>query len=275
MHMNFRLLFGLTGLLAAFGAQAQVSELPLWEAGIFAGVASTPAYPGSADRSQRALALPYFIYRGEVLRADRGGLGARVVHTDDLEVDVGFAASLPANSKNVAARVGMPDLGTLIEFGPRLKMTLAKPTAGSRWKLELPVRTVLEFSGGMSRQGWATEPEVSYETRELGAGLNLSANASLVFGDRSLNQYFYSVAPRFASAARPTFDAKAGLISTRLGLSLSKEINADLRVFGFLRYDSYAGAANLNSPLHLNASGSSAGLGLTWTFGRSTELARN
>ncbi len=273
--MNFRLLFGLTGLLAAFGAQAQVSELPLWEAGIFAGVASTPAYPGSADRSQRALALPYFIYRGEVLRADRGGLGARVVHTDDLEVDVGFAASLPANSKNVAARVGMPDLGTLIEFGPRLKMTLAKPTAGSRWKLELPVRTVLEFSGGMSRQGWATEPEVSYETRELGAGLNLSANASLVFGDRSLNQYFYSVAPRFASAARPTFDAKAGLISTRLGLSLSKEINADLRVFGFLRYDSYAGAANLNSPLHLNASGSSAGLGLTWTFGRSTELARN
>ncbi len=273
--MKFRLLICLSGMLSMFSAQAQERPLPLWEAGVFAGVASTPAYPGSADRSQRALALPFFIYRGEVLRADRGGLGARVMHTDDLEFDVGFAASLPANSKNVAVRAGMPDMGTLVEFGPRLKMTLAKPTAGSRWKLELPVRTVLEFSGGMNRQGWAAEPEISYESRDLIAGLNLSANASLVFGDRSLNQYFYSVAPRFASAARPTFDAKAGLISTRLGLSLSKEINADLRVFGFLRYDSYAGAANLNSPLHLNASGSSAGLGLTWTFGRSTELARN
>jgi outer membrane scaffolding protein for murein synthesis (MipA/OmpV family) len=273
--MKFRLLICLSGLLATGATQAQERALPLWEAGVFAGVASTPAYPGSSDRSQRALAVPFFIYRGEVLRADRGGIGARVMRTDDLEFDVGFAASLPANSKNVTARAGMPDMGTLIEFGPRLKMTLAKPTAGSRWKLELPVRTVLEFSGGMSRQGWAAEPEVSYESRDLVAGLNLSANASLVFGDRSLNQYFYSVAPRFASPTRPTFDAKAGLIATRLGLSLSKEINADLRVFGFLRYDSYAGTANLNSPLHLNASGSSAGLGLTWTFGRSTELARN
>jgi outer membrane scaffolding protein for murein synthesis (MipA/OmpV family) len=152
--MKSKLLFCLTGLLSIFAAQAQERPLPLWEAGVFAGVASTPAYPGSTDRSQRSLALPFFIYRGEVLRADRGGLGARMMRTDDLELDVGFAGSLPANSQNVAARAGMPDLGTLVEFGPRLKLTLAKPTAGSRWKLELPVRTVLEFSGGMSRQGW-------------------------------------------------------------------------------------------------------------------------
>ena len=47
--------------------------LPLWEVGLFGGAASTPAYPGSEDRSTRALVLPMLIYRGKVLRADRSG----------------------------------------------------------------------------------------------------------------------------------------------------------------------------------------------------------
>ena len=59
-------------MLSMFSAQAQERPLPLWEAGVFAGVASTPAYPGSTDRSQRSLALPFFIYRGEVLRRQTG-----------------------------------------------------------------------------------------------------------------------------------------------------------------------------------------------------------
>ena len=254
---------------------AQETALPLWEAGVFATTLSTPAYPASTDRTGRALVLPFFIYRGEILRADRGTLGARVVHTDDVEVDVGFAASLPANSNDVSARAGMDDLGTLIEFGPRLKATIARPTQGSRVRFDLPVRTVLEVNGGVRSQGFAVEPEINLEVRDLYAGWRLSTAASLIIGDARLNQYFYGVPTNFATAQRPTYEAQAGLIGTRLSVSTAKSLTRDLRVFAFARHENYQGSANRNSPLYLQTTGNSAGLGLMWTLGRSSEMAKD
>jgi outer membrane protein len=256
-------------------AQAQDSAKPLWEIGAFAGVANTPAYPGSADRTSRALLMPTLIYRGDIIRAERGSIGARLVHTDNMEFDLGFSGSLPANTQDNSARKGMPDLGTLIEFGPRLKMTLAHPAPGSRVRLEVPVRTVLEFNNGVNSQGIAFEPELVYEQLDVGAGWRLSASGSLVFGDSKLNNFFYGVTPQYATATRPTYDAQAGLIATRLAMSTAKSLTPDLRVFGFVRYESYAGAANLNSPLHQSTNGAAIGMGLTWTLGRSEERAKN
>jgi outer membrane scaffolding protein for murein synthesis (MipA/OmpV family) len=163
----------------------------------------------------------------------------------------------------------MPDLGTLVEFGPRLNVTLARPSPGSRIKLELPLRAVLEFNSGVRGQGFAFEPEISYETRNIGAGFGLSANVSLVFGDRKLGNYFYGVQPQFATSARPAFDASAGLIASRVSLTASRNLGRDVTVFGFVRLESYAGAANKDSPLYTKSSGTSAGVGLAWTLGRS------
>ena len=98
--LGHRLALCLTLALPAL-ACAQEREgagLPLWEVGVIGGVLSTPAYPASNQRNQRALALPFVVYRGEVLRADRNGVGARLLHTDRVEFDIGFAASLPASS---------------------------------------------------------------------------------------------------------------------------------------------------------------------------------
>ena len=262
-------------LAMAAPAQAQDSAKPLWEIGAFAGVANTPAYPGSSDRTSRALVIPTLIYRGDIIRAENGGIGARLVHTDKMEFDLGFAGSLPANTRDTSARKGMPDLGTLIEFGPRLKMTLAHPAPGSRVRLEVPVRAVLEFNDGINNQGIAFEPELVYEKHDIGAGWSLSTSGSLVFGDSKLNNFFYGVTPQYATATRPTYDAQAGLIATRLALSTAKHLTPDLRVFGFVRYESYAGAANLSSPLHQSANGAAIGIGLTWTLGRSEERAKN
>ena len=256
-------------------ALAQDSAKPLWEIGAFAGVASTPAYPGSADRTSRALVIPTLIYRGDIIRAEHGDIGARLIRTDNMEFDIGFSGSLPANTRDTTARKDMPDLGTLIEFGPRLKMTLAHPAPGSRVRLALPVRAVLEFNDGVNSQGVAFEPELIYEKHDVGAGWSLSASGSLVFGDRKLNNFFYGVAPQYATATRPTYDAQAGLIATRLALSTAKQLTPDVRVFGFVRYESYAGAANLSSPLHQAANGAAIGIGLTWTLGRSEERAKN
>ena len=273
--MKILLISGAALLTASLASHAQESGLPLWEAGVFGGAASTPAYPGADSRTSRALVIPYLIYRGEVLRSDRGGIGARVFRTADLELDVGFAGSLPANAKDTGARQGMSDLGTLVEFGPRIKWTLARPSPGSQLRLELPVRAVLEFNSGINGQGVAFEPELIHETRNIAGGWGLSASGSLVWGDRKLNNYFYGVTPPFANTNRPAFDAQSGLIATRLSVSTSKDITPDVRVFGFVRFESYSGAANLASPLHLASNGSSVGVGMAWTLGRSTQRATN
>jgi len=261
--------------LAAFSAQAQDAGQPLWEAGVFGGIATTPAYPGSADRSTRALVLPLFIYRGEIFRADNSGIGARLFRTDDVELDVGFSGSLPASSDAIAARRDMPDLGTLVEFGPRVKWTISRPTATSRVRLDLPLRTVLEVNAGVRGQGVAFEPTLTYENRNFAQGWGLSTSASLIYGDSKLNGYFYGVENKYATTNRPAYDARAGLIATRLALGTSKKLTPDLLLFGFLRYESYAASANQQSALFLNNSGTSAGIGLTWTLARSESRARD
>jgi outer membrane scaffolding protein for murein synthesis (MipA/OmpV family) len=263
---------GLTGTAWAQDSDSRQAGLPLWEAGVFAGGISTPAYPASSQRNQRALVLPFFVYRGEVLRADRNGLGARMVHTDRFEFDIGFAASLPASSDDIALRQGMPDLGTLIEFGPRAKLTLAQPAPGQRATLEVPLRAVLEFNGGVRQVGYALEPKLAYEWNQVGDWRFKSA-ASLVIGDQQLNQYFYGVSPGYASANRPAFEAQGGLISSRLTLDGSTRLGPDVNLFAFARYDLHDGAANRSSPLFAQNQGASFGLGLTWTLGRSQSRA--
>jgi len=265
-----------TGLLvaAASVAHAQDSDaqgpgLPLWEVGALAGALSAPAYPASNQQSQRALVLPYFIYRGEVLRADRTGLGARLTHTDNVELDVGFSGALPASSNDVALRRGMPDLGTLIEFGPRIKLKLAEPAAGQRVTLEVPLRAALEINGGVRQVGMALEPKLAYE-RTVGSDWRIKAAVSLVVGDQQLNQYFYGVPAAYATATRPAYEAQSGLISSRLMLDGGKRITPDVSLFAFARYDMYNASANRASPLYAQDTGTSLGLALTWTLGRSS-----
>ena len=264
-----------TALLFTANVQAQDTGLPLWEAGVFAGSLSSPAYPGSAERLTRTLALPYFIYRGDILRVDRGGIGARMMMGPDVELDVGFAGSLPASSADIEVRQGMPDLGTLLEFGPVLKITLARPQPGSRLGLELPVRSVFEINGGLRSQGFAFQPSLVWENRDIGSGWSLSASGGLVWGDAQLNQYFYGVPQTYATAQRPAFEAQAGLIGMRASISSSKSLSPDLRLFAYARHDLYNLGANLSSPLSLQSTGQSVGLGLSWVFGRSDTRVGN
>jgi outer membrane scaffolding protein for murein synthesis (MipA/OmpV family) len=272
--MTLRVWAGLAmlALTAPASAQQQAPDLPLWEVGLFGGAAATPAYPGAEDHSTRALVLPLLIYRGKVLRADRSGIGARLINTDRVELDLGFALSLPARSDDVAARAGMPDLNSLLEFGPRLKVLLAEPSSTSRVRLELPLRVPVELASGFPRQGLVFEPRVVFEAGDKTGTWQGEVNLGAVFGNARLNQYFYEVAPQYANAARPAYQATGGLMMTRLGLSLSRRLSPDWRVFGFTRYDNYTHAANRDSPLFRQNSGLSVGAGFTWTAYRS--LAR-
>ena len=276
--MISRLIFPVSALLAcipALAAEPDARNLPLWEAGVGAAVFSTPAYPGSSDRSNRGLVLPFLLYRGKVLRADQEGVGARLLDTDKVEFDVGFAAALPAHSNDVEARRGMPDLGTLVEFGPRVKYKFADLGGAGRLRFELPARAVIEARGGLRRQGWTTEPRFVWERRADAGRWTMEAQVGAVFGDRRIHGYFFDVAPQYATADRPAYRADSGLMLVRTGLGGTVRVNPDVRVFAFVRLDSYAGSANRDSPLFRKDVGASAGVGLAWTLARSARRAND
>jgi len=253
-------------------AQSDYERLPLWEVGAFAGALSSPAYPASSERFTRQVALPYLIYRGERLQVGREGINALLGLAPGYALDVGLSASFPASSQDITARQGMSDLGTLLEFGPRLKVDLGQPAPGLRLGLEFPLRNVIEFNGGARSQGVVFEPAVALEGVDIGAGWSLNAKAGLTWGDQHINQYFYGVARDYATASRPAFEATAGLINARASLGTSKSLAPDMRIFGYARMDYYGLGANTASPLALQSSSPSMGVGLSWTLRRSDTL---
>lgn len=243
---------------------------PLWEAGLLGFSASQNAYPGASERTQKTLVLPWLIYRGPVLRADRGGIGLRAVRTPEFELDLGFAAALGASSERLEARKGMPDLGLLLEAGPKLRWNLAEQ-GSLRWRAELPLRAVFDASDSMKMRGWSLEPALQLEHR--GETWMSTWSVGALLGNRRLTDTFYGVAPVYATVDRPTYEASAGLIAWRANLSVSRALARDWRVFGFTRIESLAGAANRASPLVQRQSGASFGIGLSWSGWRSERTA--
>ena len=250
-------------------------QKPLWEAGIAGFGLTGPAYPGADDNVGRALVLPWFIYRGPVWRAAGGTLGARVAKTAFAEFDIGLGGALRASSDDVKVRDGMPDLGFLLEFGPRAKLNLARPSPDSVVRLELPLRGVFEFNSGVHYRGLAFEPKLTYDKRDLGRGWGVSGSLGLIYGDQTFNQYLYGVPSQYATSSRSAYTAKAGLITPRTQLTLSHRLNEDVRMFAYSRTDFAGKGANSSSPLHLQDRGTSVGLGLIWTLGRSSQLVND
>lgn len=263
-------------LAAALPALAQTAPKtqPVWEWGVTGFGQSAPAYPGAKGSNASGLVLPWLIYRGDFWRADGSTVGARLLKTDDVEFDVGFAAALGASSKDVAARVGMPDLGFQFEFGPRVKLTVARPDPRSRIRLDLPVRAVMEAKGGVNQRGLSLEPRVMYETRTA-SGTVLDLSASALLGSQKYGNFLYGVPTAYQTASRAAYAGKAGLITTRLQGTLITPVSSSAKVFGYVRADSLSGAANRASPLVERTSGVSVGGGLIWTLGQSEAMTSN
>lgn len=251
---------------------AQASEPapapPLWELGIAGLAVSQQAYPGSDQRLGRALVLPYAMYRGRVLRADRETAGLRALRTERFELDLGVAASFGGGSDEIEARQGMRRLGTLLEAGPRLKWRLGADPARSPWRLELPLRGVFDLSDGARQRGLVFEPELVFE-RGTAGGWRYKTAASTILADRRLAAHFYRVDAAEATATRPAYDARGGLLAWRASLSAGRSLSPDWRVVGFARLDTVHGAANEDSPLVRRKSGGTVGIGLFWTGLRS------
>lgn len=253
-------------LLATAGAQA-AEDKPLWELGVGAGVLQLPHYRGSDQSHTWLLPVPYIVYRGDIFKADRNGARALLVDVDRFSVDVSVSASTPTRSRDNVAREGMPDLKPTIEIGPNLNWTLGR---GADWKLELrlPVRAAVTVASQPRVAGWITTPNLNLDLRS--GPWNIGVLGGPVFGNRKLHGFFYDVAPAYATAARPAYQASGGYAGSTLTAALSQREGARW-IGAFVKYDRLSGAAFEDSPLVRQRQQWSFGIAVSWVLAASEQ----
>lgn len=269
MHVPRTLVLALAGTLAA---PLCAEQLPLWELGLGAAAISFPDYRGSDERTNYLLPLPYFVYRGEFLKADRQRVRGLFFKSARAELDVSISGSVPVKSDNNQARRGMPDLDPTLEIGPSLNLKLFDSADKNHTlELRLPLRSVLATDfHDVKYQGLVFHPQLNLDNRNfLGYhGLNLGVAAGPLFANRRYHHFIYGVDPAYATAARPAYQGRGGYAGTQFVTALSKRFPS-YWVGGFLKYDNLTGAAFDDSPLAKSKTGFTAGVGISWVFSES------
>jgi MipA family protein len=242
--------------------------LPRFEAGLGIGFFQLPDYPGANESSLRTLPLPYVIYRGEVVRADRdGGVRSRFFTRDRLEIDLSVGAAFPVNGADNEAREGMPELDWMGEVGPRLVYHMIK-TPKHNLLFYLPVRYAVSTDfKGVDYRGYVFAPEFVYRKRSI-FHRKMSTGISLSFdwATEELMDYFYEVDAQYATATRPQYDAKGGYLLTNSSIFTSYVPNNKWLMFGAVSLNYYGDAKNNNSPLLLDNATQSYIFGVVWKF---------
>jgi outer membrane scaffolding protein for murein synthesis (MipA/OmpV family) len=244
-------------------------QRPLWELGLGVAGLRLPDYRGS-DQYAYALPLPYVVYRGKWLKADREGARALLVDVDRVRVDVSVAASVPTRSRDNVAREGMPDLPATGEIGPNVNITLYR-AAGTKLDLRLPLRGAITFQSSPKLIGATFSPNLNLDLSEVAGGWNVGLLAGPLFGNRKYHEHFYGVEPIYATASRPAYRASGGYAGWQALAATSRRFG-NTWVGAFLRYDSLAGAVFEDSPLVRSKHAVTAGIGISWVFARSSEL---
>lgn len=260
----------LLALLAANVAAAE--DKPLWELGAGVAAFSFPAYRGSDKQRHFLMPVPYFVYHGEFLKADRHGIRGSLFDSDRVDLTLSLSASPPTDSDDVALRKGMPDLKPTAEFGPQVDLTLWRSDSHARFlKLRLPLRAAFTVEGPPQDVGWVFHPNLNLDITDLPGlpGWNLGLVAGPIFGNQRQNAFYYSVAPQYATPARPAYEAASGYTGSQFLVGVSRRFQK-FWVGGFASYDNMSGATVADSPLVQDKNNFAAGIAVSWIFGESS-----
>ncbi|RLL55581.1 MipA/OmpV family protein [Mariprofundus sp. EBB-1] len=257
-------------LLSLPGLAKATENLPKWEVGVALGAISLPQYMGSNERYQLALPLPYFVYRGDRVNVDRGGIRAEILGLKRLTLDASFGGGLSVRNNN-RARAGMPELKFSFQFGPRLNWQIMESdTSGIRFRL--PWRWSIDTRG--QSLGWLSEPELQWQ-------LNPDANTQYRIGlgalytSEKFNRTYYGVAPQYATATRAAYQAKGGLHSMFVSVSVSHRWSDRVTVFASTRYRNLSTGVVANSPLVKDKNYLTAVVGVSYSIWQSEKKVSN
>lgn len=253
---------------------AQTEIKPQWEIGAGFAIIDFPIYRGANERRTYLLPFPYFVYRGDVLQINRERVRGLIFRRDSVEMDISMNGSVPAKSKDSIARQGMPDLDPTLEIGPSLNVHLYySENKKTNFDLRMPLRavTATDFKHIQSA-GWLFQPQLDADFYDVGqSGWNIGLLGGLIYSDRRYHQYFYNVAPQYATATRPAYTAGGGYSGTQFIFAVNK--NHDGRwIGGFMKWDSLKGAVFEDSPLVRSKQYFTFGFAVTWMLDKSNKM---
>jgi len=259
-------------MIGAVQSRAETRQAPLWEFGLGIGATAFQDYPGSDTTRVYPIPIPYFVYNGTFLRADKSGVRGLLVNQDWLELNI--SGDINAVVPHDSARYGMPELRPTIELGPAVYFHLINRDSG-RFKLDLqvPIRAAFTISGSPQSIGWIGDPRLVLKIKDTFGkhGWDTELGSGPMFIDKKYSDYYYSVAPQYATASRPAYTAPGGYSGTQFGITLTKRFSGVW--FGaYVHYDTLRGAVFQDSPLVERDYDWSAGFGFAWILGRSTHL---
>jgi MipA family protein len=262
-------------------AQAQSSTTtdpdlkPLWEFGLGVGLLAFNDYRGASTTHLYPLPLPYFVYRGDLLKSDREGVRGKLFNQKRVEINLSVNATTPV--LNDSARHGMPDLRSTLEIGPQLAVHLWH-SEDERLKLDLrvPVRAAITVQADPHFVGAFVAPNLSFDIAQVRGeyGWKLGVLAGPLFADQRYNAYFYSVAPQYEAPGRPAYEAPGGYAGTQALLALTRRF-PKYWIGAYVRHDTLAGASFSDSPLVKRDSYWSGGLGVVWMIAQSQQLVES
>jgi outer membrane scaffolding protein for murein synthesis (MipA/OmpV family) len=267
-------LAGTATLIAAtvLSYPVHAEEKPLWELGLGVGALAFRDYRGADTTHVYPVAVPYFIYRGKVLQADKEGIKGKLFNQVRLEFNVSVTATTPVRGN--AARQGMPDLRPTIELGPSLNVHVWR-SADERVKFDvrMPVRAAFTIQSSPRAIGYFFSPNVNMDVKDVPGlpGWNLGMLTGPLFATSRYNEYYYTVAPQYATADRPAYRASAGYAGSQVLASLSKRFPS-YWTGAYVRYDTLAGATFESSPLVKSRGYWSAGIGIAWLITHSSRV---
>ncbi|MGH8678218.1 MAG: MipA/OmpV family protein [Burkholderiales bacterium] len=247
-------------------------DAPLWELGAGVAAIDFPDYRGSDERTTYVLPIPYVVYRGEVLKADRDRIRGLFFQSERAELHLSINGSVPVDSSENATRRGMPDLDPTLQFGPNLELKLYRSADSKlRIDLRLPLRTVVATDLTHTKNvGWVFEPRINVDLRPtiMGQIWNLGLGVGPLYGDKRYHNYFFGVPPAFATPDRPAYTADGGYAGVQAIAALSRRYGS-FWVGAFARWDTLAGAVFESSPLIRQRESFAAGFAVSWIFSQS------
>jgi outer membrane protein len=170
---------------------AHAKEVPLWEVGLGAGAIAFEDYRGSNTTHAYPLPVPYVVYNGKFLKADRDGVRGTLFNQNWLEINLSFNLTTPV--RNDRERSGMPDLRSTVEIGPSFDFHLFRSdNRRVKFDLRMPLRYAATVESSPRIIGWTFSPRFNVDLRDpFGLpGWNLGLLAGPLFADHRYHDYF-------------------------------------------------------------------------------------
>jgi len=257
--------------ICAAASPCRAEQRPKWELGVGGVFYAQPDYIGSDEYRFHPIPFPWIVYRGTRLRLDRESLQTKIFGTDLVRLDLSVGGQVSVDSGDNDRRHGMPDRDWIAQIGPTLRFVVSRSDNGRHsLDVDVPLRSAIAVDfDHVGYEGLVASPKLQY--RYEPERWRFEGNAGLEFGSDDYNEYYYSVARRFATKSREAYGADGGYAGLRISAGVSRYFGP-FYVGLFARYFNLEGATFIDSPLVGSRHAFIGGVAIGWVWMKSKEM---